>query len=122
MTVPAVDRFAGAPSPPYDAVVFSSLRNGQDAAGYDEAAAPMMALAATQPGYLGTGSASDAGGVGITVSDWRDEAAILAWKAQAGHAATRARGRRDGYTRDIIRDIIRVAKVERAHDWMAPPP
>ena len=108
-------RFADTPAPPYYAVVFTSLRNDEDADGYAEAADRMMALAAQQPGYLGAESVRDADGVGITVSYWRSETDILGWKHQAEHAATRARGRSDWYTRYITR----VAKVERAYDWIA---
>ena len=110
-------RFADTPAPPYYAVVFSSLRNGHGDDAYVEAAARMMELAAQQPGYLGAESVRDADGVGITVSYWRSETDILAWKHQAEHAATRARGRSDWYTRYITR----VAKVERAYDWVTEP-
>lgn len=116
--MPFDERFADTPAPPYYSVVFTSLRNGEDAEGYGEAAERMMALAHQQPGYLGAESVRDADGVGITVSYWRTEADILAWKHQAEHAATRARGRRDWYTRYITR----VAKVERAYDWFAKQP
>jgi len=47
------------------------------------------------------------------VSYWRDEAAILAWRRQAEHVETRARGRADWYERYELR----VAKVERAYGW-----
>lgn len=107
-------RFADTPAPPYFAVVFTSLRNGNDADGYAEAAERMMQLAALQPGYLGAESVRDADGVGITVSYWRSETDILGWKHQVEHAATRARGRSDWYTRYITR----VARVERAYDWI----
>ena len=110
-------RFADTPAPPYYAVVFSSLRNGDGDDAYAEAAARMMELAAQQPGYLGAESVRDADGVGIIVSYWRSETDILAWKHQAEHAATRARGRSDWYTRYITR----VAKVERAYDWVTEP-
>jgi heme-degrading monooxygenase HmoA len=73
----------------------------------------MLELAARQPGYLGAESVRDGSGFGITVSYWRDEAAILAWKHQAEHAATRARGRADWYERYELR----VARVERAYGW-----
>ncbi len=116
MSNPSIaERFADTPAPPYYAVMFASLRNGDDAEGYDEASARMMHLAQQQPGYLGAESVRDADGVGITVSYWRTEADILTWKHQGEHAATRARGRRDWYTRYITR----VAKVERAYDWVA---
>ncbi len=103
--------FADLPEPPYYAVVFSSRRNDGDADGYAAAAERMLELASQQPGYLGVETARDAWGFGITVSYWRDEAAIRAWKHQAEHAATRARGRGDWYERYELR----VAKVERAY-------
>jgi heme-degrading monooxygenase HmoA len=108
-------RFAQTPEPPYYVVVFTSLRNGEDADAYAEAAARMLELASQQPGFLGVESVRDADGVGITVSYWQDQAAILTWKHQTEHAATRQRGRSDWYTRYITR----VAKVERAYDWFA---
>jgi heme-degrading monooxygenase HmoA len=113
--MPFAERFGDTPAPPYYAVIFTSLRNGEDAEGYAEAAERMMVLSAQQPGYLGAESVRDAEGVGITVSYWRSEADILSWKHQVEHAATRERGRRDWYTRYITR----VAKVERAYDWFA---
>ena len=104
---------AETPQPPYWAVVFASQRNDADAAAYAEAAARMMALAEQQPGYLGAESARGEDGFGITVSYWSSEAAILGWKHQAEHAATREKGRADWYTRYAVR----VARVERAYDW-----
>ena len=106
-------RFAKLPAPPYYSVVFSSARNAQDEAGYAQAAERMLVLAAQQPGYLGAESVRNADGEGITVSYWRDEAAIRAWKHQAEHAATRDRGRADWYERYELR----VARVERAYGW-----
>ena len=107
--------FANTPAPPYYAVIFTSQRNDEDAGGYAEAAESMAALAAQQPGYLGAESVRGEDGVGITVSFWRSEADILAWKHHAEHTAIRNRGRRDWYTRYVTR----VAKVERAYDWFA---
>ena len=104
-------RFADLPPPPYHAVIFSSLRNGADEAGYQTAATRMLELAAQQPGYLGAESARDAEGFGITVSYWDSEAAIAAWKQQAEHAAVRAHGRSHWYDHFELR----VAKVERAY-------
>ena len=104
-------RFADLPPTPYYAVVFSSLRNGADEAGYQAAAARMLELAAQQPGYLGAESARGADGFGITVSYWASEAAIGAWKHHAEHAATRTHGRTHWYEHFELR----VAKVERAY-------
>ena len=103
--------FADLPPPSYYAVIFSSLRNGTDEAGYHAAAARMLELAAQQPGYLGAESARGADGFGITVSYWASEAAIGAWKQHAEHAATRAHGRNHWYDHFELR----VAKVERAY-------
>lgn len=105
--------FADLPEPPYYTVVFSSRRSDEDDEGYAVASERMLELAALQPGYLGVESARDATGFGITVSYWRDEAAILAWKQQVDHAATRALGRSHWYERYELR----VARVERAYGW-----
>ena len=103
--------FASLPKPPYYTVIFSSRRNDHDEAGYADAARRMVELAARQPGFLGVEAARDGDGFGITVSYWRDEAAIAAWKHQADHAATRAHGREHWYDHYELR----VAKVERAY-------
>jgi heme-degrading monooxygenase HmoA len=103
--------FASLPKPPYHAVIFSSRRSAQDDAGYAQASRRMLEVAAQQPGFLGAESSRDADGFGITVSYWRDEAAIAGWKAQAEHAAIRERGRWLWYSHFEVR----VAKVERAY-------
>ena len=103
--------FASLPEPPYYAVIFSSLRNDEDEAGYAAAAERMLELAALQPGYLGAESTRGTDGFGITVSYWASEAAIAAWKHHAEHAATRNHGRKHWYEHFELR----VAKVERAY-------
>ena len=80
--------FASLPAPPYFAVIFSSQRIGPDA-GYSAMADRMVELAATQPGYLGLETCRGEDGFGITVSYWRNEADILAWKRQAEHSLAR---------------------------------
>lgn len=104
-------RFSSTPSPPYYAVIFSSRRTDQDAAGYQEATERMVELAAGMPGFLGVESARDPNGFGITVSYWKDEDAISAWKAHAEHAVIRERGRWLWYGHFEVR----VARVERAY-------
>lgn len=107
--------FAALPEPsgeaPVYAVIFSSRRTSGDDQSYAAAAARVEALAREQPGFLGVESARDADGFGITVSYWRDEAAIRAWKMQAEHRATREHGREHWYAHYELR----VAKVERAY-------
>lgn len=95
------------------AVIFLSRRACTDAPGYAAAAAAMEALAATQPGYRGIDSARSGDGVGITVSWWADEAAAIAWRDEARHAATRAQGRASWY--DAYE--VAVATVTRSYAW-----
>lgn len=98
---------AKTPPPPYYAVIFSSLRTEGDQ-GYAQAATRMVELARAQPGFLGVESAREEG-LGITVSYWSSEAAILAWKQQAEHRQVREQGRSLWYTAFQTR----VCKVER---------
>ncbi|MDE1529945.1 antibiotic biosynthesis monooxygenase [Pseudomonas carnis] len=102
---------AKTPAPPYYAVIFSSLRTGADL-GYGEAATRMLELARQQPGFLGVESARE-DGLGITVSYWASEAAILAWKQQAEHRQVREQGRATWYEAFHTR----VCKVERAYTF-----
>ncbi|WP_285354221.1 antibiotic biosynthesis monooxygenase [Pseudomonas sp. lyk4-R2A-10] len=93
---------------PYYAVIFTSNRTDGDQ-GYAEAAERMLELAREQPGFLGVESARGADGLGITVSYWQSEAAILAWKHHPEHQAIRERGRSTWYSGFHTR----VCKVER---------
>jgi heme-degrading monooxygenase HmoA len=101
---------AGTPEPPYFAVIFSSQRTAGDQ-GYGAMAERMLELAARQPGFLGVESARDAEGFGITVSYWRDEAAIAAWKAEGEHAVAQRLGREQWYA--TFR--LRICRVEREY-------
>jgi heme-degrading monooxygenase HmoA len=94
----------------YYAVIFTSLRTEGDQ-GYAEAVERMLALAREQPGFLGVESARGDDGLGITVSYWNDEAAILAWKQHPEHVAIRERGRSTWYAHFQTR----VCKVEREY-------
>ena len=93
-----------------------SIRNDADPIGYGRAAAAMDALAAQQPGYRGVDSAREAGGMGITISYWADDAAAIAWRDHPEHTAIRDQGRSlwyDSYS-------VNVARIERAYDWTRP--
>lgn len=110
---------AHTPAPPYVAVVFTSLRPESnshahdDDDGYAAAADLMSALAAASDGYLGVESARGADGLGITVSYWRDEAAVLAWKRHEAHRGAQAQGRARWYAHYAVR----VATVTRAYTF-----
>lgn len=101
---------ANTPEPPYFAVIFTSLRTEGDR-GYGAMADRMVELAMKQPGFLGVESARGTDGVGITVSYWRDEASIVAWKRDEEHRVAQRAGRETWYARYRVR----VAKVERAY-------
>jgi heme-degrading monooxygenase HmoA len=102
--------------PPYYAVVFSSARTEGDHS-YAGTAVAMIALAARQPGFLGVDSAHSAGGLGITVSYWQDEASIAAWRADADHTMARKRGRAQWYESYTLH----IARVERSYGFTRPP-
>jgi heme-degrading monooxygenase HmoA len=95
------------------AVVFVSHRTDADPDGYAAAADAMDRLAAAQPGYRGVDSARGPDGVGVTVSYWADEAAAVAWRKHAEHAATRDVGRERWYDRYTVS----VATVTRSYQW-----
>jgi heme-degrading monooxygenase HmoA len=104
------------PPPGAIAVIFLSGRNDADDSGYAAAADAMARAAAVRDGYLGIDSVRGADGTGITISYWRDEAAALAWRADADHAAVRESGRAHWY--DWYRVIV--TTVGRAYDWARP--
>lgn len=101
-----MEGFARTPTPPYYAVIFTSLRTPGDD-GYAAMAGRMVALAAQQPGFLGVESARD--GLGITVSYWADLESIAAWKANAEHL----QAQRLGHEKWYAGFKTRIARVER---------
>ena len=106
---------ASLPAPPYYAVVFTAVRTAGDN-GYAERDERLMELAAEQPGFLGVDAARGANGLGVTVSYWRDEASIAAWRNHAEHTLARAHGREHWYASFALH----VAKVERAYGFTRP--
>ena len=102
--------FAETPEPPYYAVIFTSTQT-EDQRGYEAMAQAMMDLAHEQEGCLGAESARDADGLGITVSYFRDEDDVHAWKQHARHLVAQKLGKERWYAHYQLR----VAKVERAY-------
>lgn len=94
------------------AVVFTSERTEGDD-GYAQTSEEMVALAAAQPGFLGVESARGEDGLGITVSYWRDEGAIRAWRAHADHLVAQRAGRQRWYRAYKVR----VCRVEREYGF-----
>jgi heme-degrading monooxygenase HmoA len=98
-----------APSPPYYAVIFTSVRNSGDD-GYAEAAGRMLALASTQPGFVGFETARQ--DIGISVSYWSTLEAIQAWKENVEHRQTQHRAK------DWYKSFrVRVCRVEREYGF-----
>ncbi|HEY1960393.1 MAG TPA: antibiotic biosynthesis monooxygenase [Polyangiaceae bacterium] len=102
---------ARTPEPPYWAAVFTSQRSDAEHVEYNQMAEALERLAPDQPGFLGIESVRDASGLGITVSYWRDEASVAAWKANAVHREAQSAGRARWY----VDYMLRVARVERAY-------
>jgi heme-degrading monooxygenase HmoA len=113
----ATHGIAQTPLPPYYAVIFTSKRTASDDSGYAATSQRMVDLGSRYDGFLGMESVRDGGGLGITVSYWRDEAALLAWKRDTEHQKAQRGGRGAWYERFEVR----VAKVERAYGFAREP-
>lgn len=100
------------PEPPYYAVIFTTVYQ-DDLTGYAEMGEDMYALASQMPGFLGIEGADAEGSGEISVTYWRDEASIRAWKDKAEHLVAQKLGRE----RWFERYVIRIAKVERAYTY-----
>lgn len=94
------------------AVIFVSQRTEGDQ-GYAQMATLMEELASTQPGFCGIESVRDNTGKGITVSYWRDLAAIKARRNHAEHKVAREQGRALWYKNFQIQ----IAKIEVAYEF-----
>jgi heme-degrading monooxygenase HmoA len=103
-------KLAETPQPPYYAVIFTSVRTGEDN-GYNEMSQKMFDLASRQDGFLGVDSARNE--IGITVSYWRDTESIKNWKLNSWHSIAREKGRSVWYGQFKAR----IAKVERDYDF-----
>src|SRR5262249_36162863 len=108
-----MEPIAKTPSPPYYAVIFTSVRTQEDDEGYAEVAERMVELAAEQYGFLGVESVRDADGVGITVSYWDSLEAIRHWQQHAEHRLAQAAGKARWY--EVYR--LRVCQVERDYSF-----
>lgn len=100
---------ASTPTPPYYAVIFSSIRTSGDN-GYAEMADQILELATQQPGFLGFETARQE--IGISVSYWSSLEAIQAWKQHVTHRQAQARAK-DWYQHFRVR----VCRVEREYGF-----
>ena len=97
---------ANTPTPPYYAVIFTSLRTEGDN-GYEAMAQEMLELAQQQPGFLGYESARNE--TGLTVCYWQSLEAIKNWKVHEQHLIAQKKGIEEWYSGYKIR----ICKVER---------
>ncbi len=104
-----MNEIASTPTPPYYAVIFTSLKTA--------VAERMLELAAEQAGFLGAESARDgdggAGTCGITLSYWKSLEAIAAWQQHSEHLLAQQRGRDLWYSNYVTR----IARVERDYQF-----
>lgn len=101
---------AKTPTPPYYAVIFTSIRTDIDE-NYTLTAETMVALAEKQPGFIGVESARN--DIGITVSYWADLDSIQQWKLNTEHLIAQKLGREKWYKSFKTR----IAKVERDYEF-----
>lgn len=101
---------AKTPTPPYYAVIFTSIKTVEDE-GYSAMADKMLELAHEQEGFLGAESARNK--LGITVSYWKSTEGIRNWKANLDHLAAQEKGKQKWYKSYKVR----VAKVERDYGF-----
>ncbi|RPD87748.1 antibiotic biosynthesis monooxygenase [Luteimonas sp. 100069] len=99
--------------PPYYVAILRYRRNGEDAAGYEDARREMFEMARLQPGFLGVEAVGDVNGDGVTMSYWTDEASIRAWRAHDEKGVICEKNRRGWYDRYVLQ----IARVERAYGW-----
>ena len=100
---------AKTPTPPYYAVIFSSIRSDGEN-GYGDMAKRMVELASSQPGFLGFESVRQE--IGISVSYWASLETIQAWKENAEHREAQKKAK-DWY--DSFR--VRVCRVEKEYGF-----
>jgi heme-degrading monooxygenase HmoA len=101
-------KISSTPTPPYYAVIFTSLRTDGDN-NYAATAQRMEELAMQHPGFLGIESARSE--LGITVCYWSSLEAIQNWKQNTEHLAAQQKGKEKWYANYRIR----ICKVEKEY-------
>jgi heme-degrading monooxygenase HmoA len=86
--------FAKTPSPPYYAVIFTSILT-ETTDEYLAIAKQMEGLVKKQEGFLGIESARE--DLGITVSYWQSLEAIKKWKMNSEHLVAQQKGKKGWY-------------------------
>jgi len=100
------------PSPPYYAVIFSSLRT-ENEDGYVQMNEKIELLAQQQEGFLGMDSVRQ--GLGISISYWANLEAIEQWRKNSAHQVAMQKGKEAWYSYYKVR----IAKVERDYEFIS---
>jgi len=101
---------SGTPSPPYYAVIFTSIKNEEKE--YNKVAKQRMGLVQNQPGFLGIESAREE--IGVSVSYWKNLESIANWKKNVEHQTAQTLGKKHFYQAYKIR----ICKVERDYEFL----
>lgn len=101
------------PEPPYTAVIFTSIKRGDNMDGYADMIDDMMLLAKSQDGFLGFETVGEASGRAITISYWRDHEAARAFKGVDQHIAAQRLGRQKWYSAYATR----IATVDKQYGY-----
>lgn len=99
------------PSPPYYAVIFTSINALVDHTEHTEMYGRLAKLAENYPGYLGIEAARNPDGTGVAGVYFKDQAAIDAWAKDPEHQVAKKMGREVWYSNYMIR----ICRVERAY-------
>jgi heme-degrading monooxygenase HmoA len=99
------------PTPPYYAVVFTSINADVDHTEHNEMYARLVQRAATYEAYLGIEGARNSDGTGVAALYFKDLASIDAWAKDPEHQIAKRKGREIWYSHFMIR----ICRVERAY-------
>ena len=99
------------PTPPYYAVVFTSINANVDHTEHTEMYGRLVKLAQTYKGYLGIEPARNADGTGVAAVYFRDLKAVDEWAKDPEHQVAKRKGREVWHSHYMIR----ICRVERAY-------
>ncbi len=94
-------------------VIFTSLLQLENQEEYNAYADQMEALVKAQKGYLGHLSFRNEEGLGLTLSYWENEEAILRWKREAVHQKAQEAGKNKFY----LNYTLEIAQIKRAYSF-----
>ncbi len=103
--------YSNVPTPPYYAVVFTSINADVDYTEHVAMYGGLVPRASMHDGYLGIEPARNGDGTGVAVVYFRDLESITAWARDPEHQVAKRKGRQLWYSQYMIR----ICKVEREY-------